>query len=82
MVSAESVDDSTDRGAASPEGVELTSEEASEPLLADKTGVQEESDPRPADANPAMPGRLDASLDAVDPVDAAIAKALEGATER
>jgi hypothetical protein len=65
---------------ASPEGVELTAEDASEPLLADIGGVEEPSDALPPSDNPAIPGHLDASLDAPDPVAQALAKALDGAT--
>jgi hypothetical protein len=52
---------------ASPGGVEPMPAQASSPFLADNGGVQEESDTLSSVANPAMPGRLDANLDA--PID-------------
>lgn len=43
-------------------------------------GVKPAEEPKPATANPANSGRLDSHLDAADSVEAALAKAIEGAT--
>jgi hypothetical protein len=42
--------------------------------------VQGDGEPRPPSDNPATPGRLDAGLDAVDPIGAALAGVLDKAT--
>jgi hypothetical protein len=55
-------------------------QQASAAFLGGIDGSTSPGAPVPPSVNPAMPGCLDASLDAVDAVGAALARALEGAT--
>jgi hypothetical protein len=57
-------------------GLETPSEQRNEGDSAAIVEVKGHDDPQPTAANPAIPGRLDAGLDAPDAVETALAEAL------